>query len=445
MEVEPVRARYLLSSCVGALMAVAVSTPSMGASLESELSAMLVEHPSLKAANKTTKGSKESIDVAKAAHLPTVSLNADYGYENVDSPSERTSSDGKNDSSLMRKVVGVTVTQNLFDGFAKYSAIESAKLNSEATETSESITKQNLILEGISAYLNVMKQASRINHARENEANIKKQMELENERVRRGSGIGIDVLNAKSRLQTAIEKRVEYEGELAKATDQYIQVFGHAPDIAAMIAPAPPLNYLPKDLEDAIAIAVRNNPNVQKSEFDTELASENRRTVDSAYYPTVDLVGSMNYENDKNAVIGTRRDYSVLVEANWELFSGFSTDYARRKAAFDYSASKDTLSYVTRKIVEATRIAWHSLETSQERLSLVENDVILKDEIFLSTRKQRESGAEGVDVLNVLDREKEVYEAKIKYAELFYDTRLAIYGVLLTTGQLSPEVLALNE
>ena len=69
---------------------------------------------------------------------------------------------------------------------------------------------------------------------------------------------------------------------------------------------------------------------------------------------------------------------------------------------------------------------------------------MLTNEIFESTRKQRESGAEGVDVLNVLDRKKESYEAQIKLAELFYDTRLAIYSVLLTTGRLSPQTLALE-
>ncbi len=444
LEVEPVRARYLITTCVGALMAITISGQSEGASLESELSQMLVEHPSLQAAQKTTLGTEEDIDVQSAAKLPTVSFNADYGYEYITNPSERSNSDNKNDASLMRKVAGVTVTQNLFDGYAKTSAVRSARLTKAATESTETVTEQNLILEGITAYLNVLKQTRSIKHARENEANIKKQMELENERVRRGSGIGIDVLNAKSRLQTAIEKRVEYEGELAKATDQYIQVFGHAPDLAAMIAPSPPLDILPLSLEDAIEQAIRNNPNIHKAEFDAERAEENKRTINAEYYPTVDLTGSMNYENDKNGTIGTRRAYSVLVEAEWDLFSGFSTEYSMKKAVYDYAASKDTHSFVSRKMVEATRISWHTLETLQERLSLVENDVILKDEIFLSTQKQRESGAEGVDVLNVLDREKEVYEAKIKYAELFFDTRLAIYSVMLATGQLSPETLALK-
>lgn len=438
------RAYYFLGTCLGALLCVANATTGHAASLETELSNMLVEHPQLKAATKTTKSAEKEIDVQQSANLPTVAFTGDYGYEWITNPTERANSDGKDDSSLMRSVAGVKVTQNLFDGFATDSAIRSATLTKEETEKGEESTRQNLLIEGITVYLEVLKQARRIEYARENEANIKTQMELEDERVRRGSGIGIDVLNAKSRLQTAKDTRVGYEGDLARAADQFMQVFGHAPDIAAMLDPNPPMNLLPTSLDEAVQLALKQNPNLLKADLTSEIANENKRGIYAEYMPSVDLVGSMNFEENKNATIGVRRDYSVLVEANWDLFSGFSTEYAMKKATFDYAANKSTYDYTSRKTIEAARQAWHTLETNQERLALKENDVILKEEIFLDTRKQRENGAEGVDVLNVLDREKEVYETKIKYAELFYDHRLAIYTVLYTTGQLTPDVLGLG-
>jgi adhesin transport system outer membrane protein len=444
LEGSPVRTHLFFGACLGAFMMVANVTPSFGASLENELANMLTEHPQLTAATKTTKGAQEAIDVQEAANLPSVSFNGDYGYEWITNPTERANSDGKNDSSLMRSVAGISVTQNLFNGYATESAIRSASLTKDETEKTEDITRQNLLIEGISVYLEVLKQARRIEYARENEANIKTQMELEDERVRRGSGIGIDVLNAKSRLQTAKDTRVGYEGDLARAADQYMQVFGHAPDIAAMLDPNPPMDLIPTSLDESVRLALKQNPNILKATLTTEIADEAKRGVYAEYLPKVDLVGSMNFEENKNATIGVRRDYSVLVEANWDLFSGFSTEYAMKKATYDHAASKSTFDYTARKTVEATRQAWHTLETTQERLSLKENDVILKEEIFLDTRKQRENGAEGVDVLNVLDREKEVYETKIKYAELFYDHRLAIYTVLYTTGQLTPDVLSLG-
>ncbi|WP_135078174.1 TolC family outer membrane protein [Terasakiella sp. SH-1] len=438
------RARYFISTCIGALMAFSATTETLAASLETELSNMLVDHPKLKAAQKTTQSATKNIDVQEAAQMPTVSVTSDYGYEWITNPTERSNSDGKDDSSMMRQTAGITVTQNLFDGFAKNSNVRKARLSKEEQSFEENKEEQTLLLEGIETYLNVLKHARRIDYAKENEANIRTQMELEDERVRRGSGIGIDVLNAKSRLQTAKDKRVEYEGNLAKAADQYMQIFGHAPDIAAMVDPNPPLDLIPQTMDEAIEIALKTNPQLLKQDVTAEIAKENKRTVQAEYYPSVDLVGSMNYERDKGATAGTRRDYSVLLEANWDLFSGFSTEYSMKKAVFDYAASKNTYEYTARKQIEGTRKAWHNLETTRERLSLKENDVILKEEIFIDTRKQRENGAEGVDVLNVLDREKEVYETKIQYAELFYDTRLAIYSVLFATGQLTPDVLNLE-
>jgi adhesin transport system outer membrane protein len=435
-----VRTRFMISTCVGALLALSVSSASNAASLESELSGMLQDHPNLKAARQTSKSAEKEIDVQKAGNLPTVSFSSDYGYEWISNATTRSSnSDGH--SGLMRRVAGLTVTQNLYDGNATSSAIRTAKLSKMETDLTETNTRQSLLLEGIQVYLEVLKQARRIEYARDNEANIKTQMELEDERVQRGSGIGIDVLNAKSRLQTAKDKRVEYEGDLARAADQYMQVFGHAPDLAAMIDPNPPMQLMPEDLDSAIELALKENANLVRADIAAEKAAENKNTVRAEYYPTVDLKGSMNYENDKSATIGTRRDWSMLIEANWDLFSGFSTDNSMRKAIFDYEASKASYEYLARKTIEATRQAWHLFETTQERLDLKQNDLILKEEIFLDTRKQRENGAEGVDVLKVLDREKEVYETRIKHAELYYDTRFAMYSIMFTTGQLSPATL----
>jgi len=262
--------------------------------------------------------------------------------------------------------------------------------------------------------------------------------------VRRGSGIGIDVLNAKSRLQTAKDQRVGYEGELDLAVTRYRQVFGHVPDFAAMTDPTPTMDLLPTSLEEAENIALKKNPNLILADLAADKAQEARRGADSGYYPTFDLKGAWNYEDDKGATLGTRRDYSVLVEANWTFFSGFATENGVRKAIFDYEASKENIKFTTRKTIESTRLAWYGYQTAQERLDLLENDMVLKEEIFLSTRRQRESGAQGVDVLNVLDREKEVSESKIKYGDIFYDSRTSAYNLLLSTGQLTPDVLSLQ-
>ena len=96
--------------------------------------------------------------------------------------------------------------------------------------------------------------------SRLNETNIQNQLNLEDERVQRGSGIAVDVLQAKSRLQLAKERRVNFEGALENAVSTYIQVFDHAPEISEMLDPIPPLEILPASLEEALETALKNNP-----------------------------------------------------------------------------------------------------------------------------------------------------------------------------------------
>ena len=188
-----------------------------------------------------------------------------------------------------------------------------------------------------------------------------------------------------------------------------------------------------------LRVALAENPAVVNSGTTVEVARERQRTVRSELFPSVDLEGTYNYEKHNNAVIGTRRDYSVLLRATWDLFTGFSTRAGLSQAAFDYRASKDTHRFVSRRVVEQGRLAWQAVITARQRLELLENAVNITSEVFDSREKLREAGKE--TVINVLDAENEVNSAQINYTGAAYDERVAVYQVLLAMGRLNPRYL----
>ena len=201
----------------------------------------------------------------------------------------------------------------------------------------------------------------------------------------------------------------------------------------------PPADLIPDSLEAAINIALSENPQLQQSDRQVALAREKKASSAFDLYPTVDLVGKMNYENDNAGVIGTRRDMSVLLQANWDLFTGFSTRSNVAQASFDYAASRDTYDFTIRKTVEAVRIAWQKLKTSRERLALLENAVNIASEVFESRKKLRTAGKE--TVINVLDAETEISNARINFASASFDERESVYNLLLAMGRLTlPEL-----
>jgi adhesin transport system outer membrane protein len=432
-------ALVLSAGILGLGMAVAASA----ATLEEELAGLMQDHPNIRAAYKTVESSRQGIKSAKSAYYPQVSISADVAHEVINSPSERNQGDGQQGkpSSRTPQSATLSMTQNLFNGFATASAVRTAKLNKELALLSLEGTRQNTVLEGIGAYVNVLRQKRLIELSHENEATIQLQLNLEDERVQRGSGIAVDVLQAKSRLQAAKERRVTFEGALQDANSRYAQTFNHAPDIEAMTDPVPPIEMVPSDLERAIDIALIGNPALNNSSVTIEVARERKRTVRAELYPSIDLSSSWNFEKNAGAVLGVRRDYSMTLTATWDLFTGFSTRNLLSQASFDLGASKDIYDFTARKVVEQTKLAWQALLTARLRLELLENAVNIASEVFSSRQKLREAGKE--TVINVLDAENEVNNTQINFTSASYDERLAVYQLLLAMGRLNPDGLQL--
>jgi len=428
---------------LGLAVALTVAVPVSAASLEEELAGLVQDHPNIRAAYKTVESSRQGVKNAKSAYYPQISVSADVAHEVINSPAERQQGDGQQGkpSSRTPQSASLSMTQNLFNGFATTSAVRTAKLNKELALMTLEGTRQNTVLEGINAYINVLRQKRLIELSRENQATIQQQLNLEDERVQRGSGIAVDVLQAKSRLQAAKERRVTFEGALEDANSRFAQTFNHAPDIEAMTDPIPPVEVVPSDLERAIDTALVGNPALGNSSVTIEVARERKRTVQAELYPSLDLSSSWNFEKNAGAVLGVRRDYSMTLTATWDLFTGFSTRNLLSQASFDLGASKDTYDFTARKVIEQTKLAWQALLTARERLVLLENAVNIASEVFSSRQKLREAGKE--TVINVLDAENEVNNTQINFTSASYDERLAIYQLLLAMGQLNPEGLRL--
>jgi adhesin transport system outer membrane protein len=422
---------------IAALFAFSMTGTADARSLEEDLSFLLRDNPQIQAQVKRVEAAHADIKRNVSEYYPRLSASANAGPEIIDSPGER-SSNGKQ-SAKFRQQTTLTLTQNLFNGFATSTRIKTARLNKALATLSLEGTRQTKLLEGITQYIDVLRQRRLVGLARNNEETIKRQLRLEDERVRRGSGIAVDVLQAKSRLQIAKERRVSFEGALENAVSRYIQVFNRAPDIDKMTDPAPLVDILPSELDRALDIALLENPAINNANMSIEVARTQRSQVKSEFFPTVDMVGEWNYERDFGAVSDTRRDYSVVVQAKWDLFSGFSTKHSLTQANFNYRASQDDHDQVTRQIIQQSRLSWQALLTARQRAELFANAVNIASEVAAARKQLREAGKE--TVINVLDANNEVINAQINLVTATYDELLAIYQMMLAMGRLNTAYL----
>jgi outer membrane protein, adhesin transport system len=439
MSILPIRCTALAAVAACALAAA----PAWAASLEEELGALLRDHPNIQAANKTVESQRQEVRRLMSDFLPRVSAQSEMTYELIDSPAERNAGDGQagKPSSRTAQRASITMSQNLFNGFQTTSQVRAARLNKELAQLTLEGTRQSTVFEGVTAYINVLRQMRLIELARENEATIQEQLNLEDERVQRGSGVAVDVLQAKSRLQVAKERRVTFEGALQDAISRYTQTFNHPPAIDGMMDPVPPVEMVPSDLERAIDIALTDNPALANSGVNIEVARERQRAVRGELFPSLDMETRLAFEKNAGAVLGTRRDYTATIRATWDIFTGFSTRNLMSQAAFNLGATKDQYEFTARKVIEQAKLSWQALFTARERLQLLENAVNIASEVFTSRQKLREAGQE--TVINVLDASNEVNNAQINFTSASYDERLSVYQLLLSMGMLGPSGLSI--
>ncbi len=416
------------------------AAPALGAELRVELSKLLRKHPDIRAAANDLSANGEAVGVAKSALLPILSLTAETGFQTINNSATRRG--GTQDDFDNRKTSTLALTQPLYDGNAARINVGIAELNRKLSAISLEGMRQQTLLDGVEAYIEVLRRQRLVKLFRESEDRISRQLNLEDERVRRGSGITVDVLTAKARLQTAKERRVNAEGQFKNALHTFLQIYGFPANPEWMFDPVPPVDAIPSSLERAIAIAKTEHPAVRTAAANIEVAVQEEKSASVELFPTVDLETLYTFEQNESGSTDTERDLQFNVTASWDLFSGFSTPRTRAQRGFETGAERDRRLAAAAQVEEQTRLSWENLQTVRKRVALLENAVNIASEVAVSRRRLREAGRE--TVLNVLDAENEVNNAQIDFTTAAYDERLFVYQLLLAMGRLDALTLDLQ-
>jgi len=405
------------------------ATSANAVTLREELLYLLDGHPQLKAGQDNVEAADEAIGRAEAVYLPVVSLTGDNGYKEINGPAQRSA------SNIWRRgfeQYGLSVTQNLYDASRKDFDKDAAELNRELVKGTLAETRNNLLFQAANAYVDVLRQSRLVRLARKSEATIAEQLSLEDERVKRGGGTAVDVLLAKTRLQRSKEQRIIFEGALRDSYTRYTNVFGRPPILEEMEDSTLRMDLVPENIDGGITLALATNPIVNSSNKQIDIARSRQRSATTEYFPRLDMVGAANWEDNREGTVGSRRDWSVTLQATWNLFSGFSTRATVAEAAHGYSSSINNHLFANRRVEEELRLAWQAMMTACKRRLLLDNATIIAGEVHSSRVKLQDNGQE--TVINVLDAESELFSAEINLAGAGYDEKLAIYRLAVAMG-----------
>lgn len=372
----------------------------------------------------------EELDQAKAGYKPSIDLNAATGYERTDNNSTRASGDSHR--SLTRKEASLTLSQMLFDGFATQSEVERQNARVASQRRVLEGTSEQLGLKAVDTYIKVLLHRKLMALSSENlkaHARIYDQVEL-----RSNSGVGrtSDLAQITGRRASASANMLSDEVNLKDAETNFIRVVGLLPRSLESIEPVE--GKLPKTQDEAIRLALENHPTLRSANADVMAALAQHRASKSTLYPRLDLELGARYGDDLDGVEGRDDDLTAMLRLRYNLFAGGKDRSRNLQNAHLVNEAKEIRNNTYRQVVESVRLSWAAYDVTQKQLRYQQQHV-------LASEKTRDAYAKQFNLrkrslLDLLDTENELYEAKREQTKTWHDHQLARYRLLVGINKL---------
>lgn len=435
----------VLATVLGGLCMSANAKP-----LQGELEHLMSSHPLLRAGALAIDSSEKRFAATKASIMPRITITASKGNEVITTQSYlpdanyylgNAGTGPEQYSDLNGSKVSFGMESPLYAGGKNVARIISSALDQDISATNLAATTQDVLLEGITAYLQVARYKMLIELTKENEKSTQRQLELERKRVEAGGGVEVDALQARTRLQIVRERRVFYNQGLRDVMANYEQVFGHSPSFESFQALGMFDSALPFSLDEAMNIGMANSPRIKAAALQVEKADQQVAITKSSLLPKVDLVLNKSKDLNKNA-LSYRDDFYVGVRMNWSFSLGREDFYSLDASKIQRSEQFEKSINTRNKNAESVRIAWNQLINGRERLDLLADAASISKTVMEDRKKLRDAGKE--TALSVLDAEVEYYGVLANKINAMFDTRIGSYRLLATMGKLTPELIGLD-
>ena len=330
------------------------------------------------------------IELAKKNNDPSITLSGFVGAKHQETDSSEASFNPRN--------LSLTMSKNLFDGYkSKYSIIQANDLSLQADYLFEAL-KQNIYLESISSYLDLI-------HLRQSYDLTEQSLKLSKNNLdfrvqQHNSGDISDIELEKAKLEYS-----KYEFSLKKIQ---ISISDQEDLILDYMSTIPSTNKYPEFIdrnlnlssESLIEFAINNNPTIKSSQIYLKILEHSKMIERSANLPKVDLEAGFSRNWDATDSAGQADEYSIIGSISIPLYESEEVN----------------------------------IKESNIDLDIIRNDKILKDQIN-TLKREINSLLDQIELLNteyeIENNQKEIYEKDIEINKESYDvgssSKLDIY------------------
>ena len=397
------------------------------------LPGLIVKNEKVKAAELDYEAAVELLKKSYSAYYPQVTITYGHNWEDDRTPSKSNTAgvdsiknDGKHGYQS-----SITITQMIWDFGRTNSLIDMERSKAQQTYYHLELAKEDLVMEAISAWLNLMKNYNVHEANKKIEANALKTLSMTIEKVKKGEASKLEQLQIEQQYRTFQTLTMTSRLVVDSAKQRFQNVWRFKPlDVANMPIPIPDLlGLIPHS-----GASVRDNTTLKIANVDIEIALGQLRYDDAEFRPRLD--GKLSYTEKEGELGGAyneqKEEWRADITLSWKIFGGFSNVHQKRSDMAKLGSAELRYEDVVRIVNEQFNNAWNNYVLVEKNLETLKRTTEINKEMYALTLEDFKAG--NSPIMAVFGMKTSYIMSEVAYQNAQVDLLIARYQLHKVLG-----------
>ena len=398
-------------------------------------------NPELNAERESLNISQQELNISKGSYLPTITLSGSKSDEDTEKLTNRNGSNASI-TDVDPTVKSITVTQTLID-FGRGAELAKSKIGIELAKAKLLKKEQDILYKTIQAYTGLVSANEKLKINRSNVNLLDRQVETDRIRLERGNISLSDVAQSESSLAGAQAKLIQAENDFLTNKLNYENIIGKLNDPELLDKSSIMEISLPNQLESAIEISKKNNPNLIIAQLEYEQSKKDTSSARSDLAPTATLSFDRSKTDDLSSTYDEREKDTLKATVTWPFFSGGKNIASLKKNKSLETQKNLLLDNMTTKNQTDVASAWSNYQSNKSLLDSVRAQVNAAEIANEGIVAEYNSGSDRT-TLEVIQSNSLLLNAQISLAESERNYILSQYNLLKSIGLLNSDYLKIR-
>src|SRR5271169_77070 len=415
------------------------ATPACADTMEAALVRTYQNNPQLNAQRAAARAIDENVPQALSGYRPKVAAVAGGGGQFTNQLANSSTGQKIEEGPQGPHAAGATVTQTLFNGNQTANKTRAAESQVSGAREGLRLMEQSVLLAAATVYMDFLRDAAILEVQRSNTKVLEETLRQTRQRYSAGLVTPTDVAQSEAQLAAGRSQELAAEATLTTTRANFRRIIGIEP---VQLAPASPVDrYLPETLRDAADISLVENPNVTSAMYGIDVSFLNVKINEGALFPTVTLQATVQKTWQQTITQLRQFTASAVAQVSAPIYQGGAEYSLIRQSKETLEQQRLTLEQVRDQARADLVTAWGQLLAGKAQIASSQAQVDASEVALLGTRQEATVGQR--TVLDVLNAQQAVVNARVALVTAQHDRVVASYAVLSSIGRLSPRVLHL--